>query len=191
MNGRPNPAVLNMLNAKWIIMDQDKKPVAIKNPDALGNAWFVKGINFVKGSVAEMKALDNLNTKDSAVLQETEKQLVTNFTAADSTSTIVQTKYDNDAISYESNAKANHFAVFSEVYYKDWNAYIDGAKVPVIKANYVLRALIVPAGKHNIEFKFEPVVFKWSRLLSGVTGWGLAILIVLLAMVGFKRKNEI
>ena len=191
INGRPNPAVLNMLNAKWIIMDQDKKSVAIKNPNALGNAWFVKGINFVKGSVAEMKALDNLNTKDSAVLQDTEKLLVTNFTPADSTSSIVQTKYDNDAISYESNAKANHFAVFSEVYYKDWNAYIDGAKVPVIKANYVLRALMVPAGKHNIDFKFEPSTIKYSKLISGVAGWVLTILLVLALALNFKKKNEV
>jgi Bacterial membrane protein YfhO len=189
MGSRPNPAVLNMLNAKWIITGERGKEEAIQNPEALGNAWFIKGINFVKGPVAEMKGLNNLNTKDSAVVDEPFKPFITAFSPADSSSTIKQTAFDNDAITYESNSKTSNVAVFSEIYYKDWFAYIDGKKVDVIKANYVLRALVVPVGKHTIEFKFEPKIFLVSKMVSGVASWVLFVLLILAIVFVFKQRK--
>jgi hypothetical protein len=191
MGGRPNPAVLNMLNAKWIIIGERGKEQAIQNPEALGNAWFINGINFVKGAVAEMKALTNLNTKDSAVVDESFKPIITAFSPADSTSTIKQTAFDNDAITYESNSNTANFAVFSEIYYKDWFAYIDGKKVDVIKANYVLRALVVPAGKHKIEFKFEPKIYFVSKMVSGVASWLLVVLLLIAVSLNWKKAKSI
>ncbi len=188
MSGNPNPAVLNMLNAKWIITGEGDKIQAIQNPEALGNAWFIKGINFVKGPVAEMQGLTNLNTRDSAVVDESFKPLVTAFSPADSSATIKMTAYDNDAISYESNSTSNNVAVFSEVFYKDWKAYIDGKEVPFFKANYVLRAMVVPAGKHTIEFKFEPAIFFMSKTISAVTSWLLFAL--LLAALFFEWRTS-
>ena len=187
MSGRPNPAVLNMLNAKWIITGEGDKIQAIQNPEALGNAWFIKGVTFVKGPVAEMKGLTNLNTRDSAVVDESFKPLVTAFAPADSSASIKMTAYDNDAISYESNSTGNNLAVFSEIYYKDWKAYLDGKEVPFFKANYVLRAMVIPAGKHSIEFKFEPSIFFTSKKVSAVASWLLFIL--LLATVFMEWKN--
>ena len=188
MSGNPNPAVLNMLNAKWIITGEGDKIQAIQNPEALGNAWFIKGINFVKGPVAEMQGLTNLNTRDSAVVDESFKLLVTAFSPADSSATIKMTAYDNDAISYESNSNSNNVAVFSEVFYKDWKAYIDGKEMPFFKANYVLRAMVVPAGKHTIEFKFEPALFFISRTISAVASWLLFAL--LLAALFFEWRTS-
>jgi hypothetical protein len=191
-SGRPNnPAVLNMLNAKWIITGEGDKVQAIQNPEALGNAWFIKGINFVKGPVAEMKALTGLNTKDSAVVDESFKPIITAFSPADTTATIKQTIYDNDAITYESNSTSNSIAVFSEIYYKDWFAYLDGKKVDFFKANYVLRAMVVPAGKHTIEFKFEPKIYLMSKLVSGVASWVLFVVLILSIVLLFKKvKNK-
>jgi hypothetical protein len=189
MSGNPNPAVLNMLNAKWIITGEGDKVQAIQNPEALGNAWFIKGINFVKGPVAEMKGLTGLNTKDSAVVDESFKPMITAFSLADSTATIKQTIYDNDAITYESNSTTNNVAVFSEIFYKDWYAYIDGKKVNLIKANYVLRALVVPAGKHTIEFKFEPKIYLVSKLVSGVASWFLFAVLMLSIFLLIKSSN--
>ncbi len=189
MSGNPNPAVLNMLNAKWIITGEGDKVQAIQNPEALGNAWFIKGINFVKGPVAEMKGLTGLNTKDSAVVDESFKPMITAFSPADSTATIKQTIYDNDAITYESNSATNNVAVFSEIFYKDWYAYIDGKKVDVIKANYVLRALVIPAGKHKIEFKFEPKIYLVSKLVSGVASWFLFAVLMLSIFLLIKSSN--
>ncbi len=187
MNGRPNPAVLNMLNAKWIITGEGDKIQAFQNPEALGNAWFIKAVTFVKGPVAEMKSLTGLNTKDSAVADESFKPLVTAFSPADSSSSIKMTAYDNDAISYESNSTSNNVAVFSEIYYKDWNAYLDGKKVPFFKANYVVRAMVVPAGKHSIEFKFEPTLFFLSKNISAIASWLLFVLLLAALFMEWRK----
>jgi hypothetical protein len=186
----PNEGVLNMLNAKWIILEQDKKPIAVQNPNALGNAWFIKAVTYVNGPVAEMKGLTNLNTRDTAVIDESFKSLVGNFAPADSTSSIKQTNFDNEAITYESNTNANHLALFSEIYYKDWQAYIDGKPVPSLKANYVLRALPIPAGKHKIEFKFEPKIYFASRMVSGIASWILFGLVLVAGFLVWRRKGE-
>lgn len=161
LSGTPNPAVLNMLNAKYIIQPGQKQgdEIVIPNPGALGNCWLVKGVTYVDGAVAEMKALNNFEPKDTAVIDKIYQSKIGNFAAPDSTSYIKQTAFDNDEVKYESNTTAAQLAVFSEVYYKDWNAYIDGKKVDILKANYVLRALLLPAGKHNIEFKLEPYAY--------------------------------
>ena len=190
MSGRPNPAVLNMLNAKWIITGEGDKIQAIQNPEALGNAWFIKGVTFVKGPVAEMKGLTNLNTRDSAVVDESFKPLVTTFSPADSSSNIKMTAYDNDAISYESNSASNNVAIFSEIYYKDWKAYLDGKAVPFFKANYVLRAMVIPAGKHIVEFKFEPSIFFTSKKISAVASWVLFILLLATLFIEWKKTNN-
>lgn len=190
--GGLNMGVVNMLNAKYIIQNQGNQKVALQNPDALGNAWFVKGTIQVDGPVAEMKALTNLNTRDTAVIDKKYAGKLSGIIAADSVSTIKMTSFNNDTIVYESNAGGNHLAVFSEVYYRDWNAYIDGAQVDILKANYVLRALPVPAGKHKIEFRFEPTLFFLSNKISTITNW--LIFILLLGALAYeltkKKKAE-
>ncbi|TAL40794.1 MAG: hypothetical protein EPN92_13980, partial [Chitinophagaceae bacterium] len=82
----------------------------------------------------------------------------------------------------ESKANGNRLAVFSEIFYKDWNAYIDGKKIPVIKANYVLRALAIPAGTHKVLFKFEPKVYNLSYKISNILGWLLSAMLALAAI---------
>jgi len=178
LSGKLNPSVLNMLNTKYLIQSnpQTNKPIAIPNPEALGNAWFVKGVQYVNGPAQEMKALDQFSPKDTAVVDEKYKQVVNGQFVFDSTASIKLTKFDNDAITYESNAATAQLAVFSEIYYKDWNAYVDGKKTDVIKANYVLRAIVVPAGKHTIDFKFEPKVYLRSFTIDTIAGWLISIL---------------
>ncbi len=173
LSGQPNPAVLNMLNTKYIIQrspDGNNK-AAYPNPGAMGNCWFVQGVQWVKGPVEEMKAMESFSPRDTAIMEEQFKNIVGNITASDSTASIRQTQFDNMAISYESKSSGNHLAVFSEVFYRDWKAYIDGKEVPVAKANYVLRALVIPAGNHKIEFKFEPAVFNTSYQVSKWANW--------------------
>jgi hypothetical protein len=190
MGRNPNVAVLNMLNAKWIISPEGEGVKAQRNYAALGNAWFIKGIDFVKGPVAEMQGLDNLNTKDSAVVDEEFKNIATGFVPADSTATIAMTSFDNDDITYESNSSASNAAVFSEIYYKDWKAYIDGKPAPYFKANYVLRAMVIPAGKHKIEFKYEPKIFFVSKEISTIASWLLvALLLIAIGLEARRRKN--
>ena len=116
--------------------------------------------------------------------------MVTAFTPADSAANIRMTAYDNDAISYESNSSSNNVAVFSEIYYKDWKAYLDGKEVPFFKANYVLRAMAIPAGKHIVDFKFEPSIFFMSKKISAVASWLLFVLLIATLFFEWKRMNK-
>lgn len=199
LSGRQNMAVLNMLNTKYIIGQAQAdsanpqaagQPVVHLNPDALGNAWFVKGVKWVDGAMAEMKGLDNFNPRDTAIVDESFKTVVGTFSPADSSATIKQTAFDNDAISYQSNSNTPGLAIFSEVFYKDWNAYIDGKKVEVFKANYVLRGLNIPAGNHKIDFKFEPQVYQTSKMLSTIFNWLLIAILLVVAFLWYKRGNK-
>ena len=192
LSGRVNPAVLNMLNAKYIVQKSadGKTANAIQNPGALGNCWFVKGVKFVKGPVEEMKALDNFDPKDTAVVDDSFKNIITAFAPADSSASIRQTSFDNMEIKYESNSNAANVAVFSEIFYKDWQATIDGKEVPVAKANYVLRALAVPAGKHSIDFKFVPKVFNISYTISLISNWLLLALVLLFGFYSLKNSSN-
>jgi len=193
LSGKLNVQVLNMLNTKYIIQrsPDGKGTTAYPNPGALGNCWFVKAVKFVHGPVEEMTALNEFSPRDTAIVDDSFKNIVAGLTAPDSAASIRQTSFDNMAISYESNSSTTSLAVFSEVYYRDWKAYIDGKETPVAKANYVLRALVIPAGTHKIEFKFEPKVFNTSYTISKYAGWVLSILLVVfIAYSVVNRKNK-
>jgi hypothetical protein len=192
LNGSPNISVLNMLNAKYVIQQQGNNLVASINHGALGHAWFVKAVKFVNGPVEEMKALYEFNPADTAIVDEKFKNLITGITPADSSSTIKQTAFDNDAITYKSSSTAAHVAVFSEIYYRDWKAYIDGKPAEFFKANYVLRAMVVPAGNHIIEFKFEPSIYYTGRNIANISTWILTVLLIGFIVYSVKNglKNE-
>jgi hypothetical protein len=179
LSGSPNLSVLNMLNTKYVIQQTQQNSVAAaQNPNALGNVWFVKSVQYVKGPVEEMKAISNFNPAEVAIVDDTFKGLLNGAVAADSTATIKQVAFDNEAVKYESNSAAAHVAVFSEIFYKDWKAYIDGKPAPYAKANYVLRAMLIPAGKHTIDFKFEPQAYYTGSTLTSIAGWILTLLIL-------------
>jgi hypothetical protein len=179
LSGSPNMAVLNMLNTKYVIQQTQQNTVAaVPNPNALGNCWFVKNVQYVNGAVEDMKALSNFNPAETAIVENAFKSQLNGAAPADSAATIKQVAFDNENVKYESNAGAPHVAVFSEIFYKDWKAYIDGKPVPIAKADYVLRALLIPAGKHNIEFKFEPTVYYTGSTLTAISGWIILLLIL-------------
>jgi hypothetical protein len=156
-----NLQVLNMLNAKYIIVPgEGGAPVAQLNPDALGNAWFVKAIKWVPNADAEMNELNTLHTKDTVVIDQRYQLDVKGTPLFDSSATIKLIANNLNSISYTSSATAPQFAVFSEVYYeKGWKAFIDDQPAPYCRVNYALRGMMVPAGKHTITFKFEPAVY--------------------------------
>jgi len=188
LNGNPNMNVINMLNTKYFIQQQGNEKVASLNPSAMGNCWLVNGVKYVNGPVAEMKALSTLNPSDTAVVDESFKSKITAFTGKDSLSSIKMTAFENDAISYESNCSSPKMAVFSEIYYKDWKAFIDGNPADFVKANYVLRAMVVPAGKHKVDFKFEPKAFYTGRNITIVATW--LMMLILLAAVYMEYKKQ-
>ncbi|MDZ4809601.1 MAG: YfhO family protein [Bacteroidota bacterium] len=180
-SGRPNPGVMNMLNTKYIVVqDQQSGQLGlIPNQDAFGPCWLVKNVQVVKDRVAAIQALGNTNLKDTAIVDESFSKNIVQ-PQWDSTSSITMTKYDNDAIEYEANCNGPQFAVFSEVYYPvGWNAYIDGKKVDYCNVNYILRGLSIPAGKHAVKFVFEPPSVK-----KGTSMMFIASIVILLVFVG-------
>ncbi|MEX6626092.1 YfhO family protein [Tenacibaculum salmonis] len=180
-----NIEVLNMLNAKYFIVGDDKLQ---ENTDANGNAWFVNNLKIVTSADEEIVALDSLNTKTSAVINGRELKRspqgymdFNNQFKKDSTARISLIKNDITTLVYKTDTQENQFAVFSEIYYKDgWNAYIDNKLVPHYNVNYVLRGLEIPKGKHEISFKYEPKIiqtgnkitlFSYALLLFIPMGW--------------------
>ncbi|MEE9407632.1 MAG: YfhO family protein [Polaribacter sp.] len=180
-----NMQVLNMLNTKYFIVPDDKGNLqAQQNKDANGNAWFVDKVKEVATVNQEMQALDSLNTKKEVVINYKELYEVFNSDYSvnyekDSTATIELLNYDVTSLTYQSKTVKEQFAVFSEIYYKNgWNAYVDGKLTPHYRVNYVLRGMVIPAGKHTIEFKFEPKVIQQGKIIS-LTSYGLLIFITL------------
>ena len=178
-----NMEVLDMLNVKYIIQtDKEGKAFASQNPEINGNAWFVSSIKWADSADQEMKSLDSLDTKNVALVNRKEfgsrfKSDPTTFTK-DSLATITLQKYKPNYLKYISDNTQNGLAVFSEMYYKDgWNAYIDGKPKDHFRADYVLRALEIPAGKHTIEFKFEPEVVKTGSTIALASSIGMLFLI--------------
>ena len=179
--GNPNQGILNMLNAKYVIIQdpQTGQRNVMPNPNAFGPCWLVKNIKVVDDRVASIKTIGKTNLRDTAII---EKSVAANLVQPqwDSTASIKMINYDNDAIEYEVNGNGPQFAVFSEIYYPvGWNAYIDGKKTEYYNVNYVLRGLSVPAGKHTVKFIFEPASVK-----SGTSIMFMSSIIILLVFVG-------
>ncbi|PSL20875.1 YfhO family protein [Chitinophaga ginsengisoli] len=186
-----NINVLNMLNAKYVIVPgNDGHPVAQRNPDALGNAWFVKHILWARDANTEMKALDHLDTKDSVVIDERYKVLIKDNPAFDSTATISLIANNLNEISYNTTASTPQFAVFSEVYYEQgWNAFIDGEPAPYCRVDYALRGMQVPAGKHTITFRFEPASY-YTGIKLAISGYLVMLLLLTGGVVLNMRMNK-
>ncbi|MEY3818691.1 MAG: hypothetical protein RLZZ425_146, partial [Bacteroidota bacterium] len=157
---------MNMLNTKYVISGNLENDT-IPNKDALGNVWFVKGIQFEKGPAEVMQRLDNFNPKDTAIIEQKDKIESLNNLESDENASIALVNNKNDEINYTSNSTKKQFAVFSEIYYNlGWKAYIDNVETPIVKTNYVLRGLVVPAGNHAIRFEFKPTTIKNSIIAS-------------------------
>ena len=186
-----------MLNVKYVIrQDQEGNAFPIENPNANGNAWFVKQLKPVTSADEEIMALDSLDTENMAVINTAAFNNLQQFEyQVDSTASISLIDYEPNHLSYESNNGNDGFAVFSEMYYKNgWNAFLDGMPVEHFKVNYVLRGLQVPSGKHKIEFKFEPkVVVQGSKItLASTILLGLFIIGGLgFSFWKFKKEEEV
>ena len=181
---------LNFLNVKYLIQtDKEGKEFPIANPEANGNAWFVNQIQLVSTADEEMKALDKLDSKKVAVINSKEFKFRKTAFVKDSLASITLDLYQPNHLKYTSTNTSDGLAVFSEMYYKNgWNSYVDGNKVEHLRANYVLRALPIPAGKHTIEFKFEPEVVKTGSTIALLSSIGMVLLLV--AGIYFERKKE-
>ncbi len=185
-------AVLNMLNTKYLVLDRTKEP--IKNVNANGAAWFVGKMKIVNSSNEEMKSLEGLNSKEEAIFNKKEFPSIAlkSRYSKDSTATVKLTNYGTNVLKYSSNSTTELPAIFSEVYYPEgWNCYVDGEQIETFRANYILRGAMIPAGKHNIEWKFEPASYiKGSRYASIFSILNLLLFLGALAWEGKSMVNK-
>ena len=178
ISASPNQNVLNMLNAKYIIYSnsQTNQQQMQPNPNAYGHCWLVKHVKIVDGSVEEIQSIGNMDLRDTAVVQKSFSNAVTQ-PQWDSAASIKLSKFDNDTMDYSFNGSKSQFAVFSEVYYPfGWNAYLDGKKVEYCKADYVLRGLSLPPGQHAVRFIFEPSSYKRGVKIAYIASFLILIL---------------
>ncbi|WP_312390255.1 hypothetical protein [Chryseobacterium sp.] len=183
MDSVKTPKILNLLNAKYMIFGGPEQPQVVPNPKANGNAWFVSDLKFVETPNQEIKAIGDIDNKKTAVIAAADKEYFNGKPVqADSTAVINLTKYLPNELEFKSQSKTPQLAVFSEIYYPHgWKMFVDEKEVPHIKADYLLRAVHVPAGNHSIRMIFEPEVIekgKWISLLCfglfiGLSGFGI------------------
>lgn len=185
-----NMQVLNMLNARYFVVQGGQVQ---RNPDALGNVWFVDEIRTVENANEEILALNSFNPATTAIVNTNEFSLGLKESASDSSDVIVmehQKPYNPDYLRYNSHCGNERLAVFSEVYYEpDWRAYIDGKPAEYIRANYLLRAMVIPVGDHVIEFRNEAPLF---HRMDKVTVIGSIVLVLLAAgaiILVYRRKK--
>ncbi len=191
-----NAQVLNMLNTKYIIVGgQKREPHVIPNPTACGNAWFVDEVKWAANADQEMDGLNApaigdttvvpnaFDPRKTAVIRETFKNDVGSASfGKDSSAYVKLARYGLDDLAFTSNNSKEGLAVFSDIYYaKGWRAFVDGKETPIVRANYVLRAIKIPARAHNIEFHFRPDSFYKGKTIALVS----SILLILLCIAAF------
>lgn len=172
-----NVEVLNMLNAKYLVVDDATAHI---NPEALGNGWFVDKVTYVKGAQAEMAVLDTLHTAVGAVADESFRSVLGEAKAVMPGDTIIETVYKPNELHYKTISRNGGLAVFSEIYFPwGWTATVDGKEVPVGRVNYVLRALQLPAGEHTVVFRFDPQSVHTTETVAYAS-----VVLIYLALIG-------
>lgn len=183
--------VLNMLNTRYFIFPlQGGKTVPIQNPYTLGNAWFVNEVQYVDNANEEIDALHRIDPAKTAVVDKKFSAEVKSAAETDTLGTIKLTAYEPNDLKYEVNSKTGGTVVFSEIYYPGWQAYIDGVEAPHGRADYILRAMNVPAGKHVVEFKFDPKSLHVTETVAFVALGVLTCVLVLFLFLQVRRVRR-
>ena len=189
VNGNSIFPVLNMLNAKYFIVPlQSNQTVAIQNPYVYGNAWFVDKITYVKNANEELDGLGKLDLRHEAIADARFRSQLGESKAQDSTSIVKITAYEPNQLTYDVRSATGGIVVFSEIFYPEWTATVDGKAVELGRVNYVLRALHVDKGHHTVVLTFDPKSVKQTETVAYLS-YGVLLLVVLLG-VYFKRKED-
>ena len=189
VNGNSIFPVLNMLNAKYFIVPlQSNQTVAIQNPYVYGNAWFVDKITYVKNANEELDRLGKLDLRHEAIADAGFRSQLGESKAQDSTSIVKITAYEPNQLTYDVRSATGGIVVFSEIFYPEWTATVDGKAVELGRVNYVLRALNVDKGHHTVVLTFDPKSVKQTETVAYLS-YGVLLLVVLLG-VYFKRKED-
>lgn len=183
--------VLNMLNTKYFIFPagQQGQTVPIENPYTFGNAWFIDKIQYVNNANEEIDAIGQVDLQQTAIVDSKFKEALKGVNGGykDSLSTIRLTSYEPNQLVYETSSPQDGIVVFSEIYYPGWTATIDGKPADIARADYILRAMNVPAGKHTIEMRFDP---QSLHITEGIAYGAMALLLVgVIILIWIYRKK--
>ena len=182
--------VLNMLNTRYFIFPlQGGQTVPLPNPYALGNAWFVDEVQYVSNANEEIEAIHGLEPSQVAIVDKKFESVVKSL-PSDSTASIELVAYEPNYLKYEVNSEKGGTVVFSEIYYPGWQSTIDGQEVPHGRADYILRAMNVPAGKHVVEFKFDPKSLHITETIAFVALGLLALWAIVLVLLRVKACRK-
>ena len=182
--------VLNMLNTRYFIFPlQGGQTVPLANPFALGNAWFVDEVDYVNNANEEIEAIHGLNPTEKAVVDKKFESVVKSL-PSDSTATIELVAYEPNYLKYEVSSDKGGTVVFSEIYYPGWKSTIDGQEVAHGRANYILRAMNVPAGQHVVEFRFDPTSLHVTENIAFVALGLLALLAIVVVVLKIKAYRK-
>jgi hypothetical protein len=180
--------VLNMLNTRYFIFPlQGGQTVPLENPFALGNAWFVNEVQYVANANEEIEAIHGLDPSQKAVVDK-KFQSVVKPVESDSTAVIELVAYEPNYLKYEVDSEKGGTVVFSEIYYPGWQSTIDGKDTPHGRANYILRAMNVPAGKHVVEFRFDPKSLHTTETIAYIALALLVLGFVAFVAIYFKAR---
>ena len=191
LSQKMTPQVINMLNTKYVIQPDEKgQPQAVINPQAMGNAWFVDNINWVDTPNEEIEALYTFDPATTAIINKKFDKTINAQTnlQKDSLAQIKLVEYKPNEIRYQSNNSADGLAVFSEIYYPGWEATVDGKAVDIVQADYILRAIEVPAGQHEIVLTFKPQTVDTTETISYIC---FAIMLIIAALAILQASGVI
>ena len=183
--------VLNMLNTRYFIFPlQGGQTAPLPNPFALGNAWFVDEVQYVNNANEEIEAIHGLNPQQTAVVDKKFESIVKSI-SSDAMDTIELVAYEPNYLKYEVNSEKGGTVVFSEIYYPGWQSTIDGQEAAHGRANYILRAMNVPAGKHVVEFRFDPKSLHTTETIAFIALGLLALLAVVVIVMKIKACRKV
>lgn len=187
-----NMNVYNMLNTKYFIVPQkDAAPILNVNREAYGNAWIISNIKYVDSPNSEIAALGEEDLSNTAIINQEFDQMINNAQFEPNINDKIEhTEYRANYMKYSSSLEEDRVVVFSEMYYpKGWTAYIDGEEAPYFRANYILNAMVVPKGEHEIEFKFVPPYISTMRVVSVASSSILMLLFALGLFVTIRKRK--
>ena len=191
VNGDSIYPILNMLNTRYVIMPlQGGETVPVKNPYAYGNAWFVDKVLYVDNANQELDTTGKISLRHEAVADKKFQEVLGESVVQDEVSVVTLSSYEPNELKYETSSGKGGIVVFSEIYYPGWTATIDGNVAKLGRADYVLRALKVPAGKHQIVLTFKPKSIHTTETIAYVAGIILLLALLAVCYVEYKKRKK-
>jgi hypothetical protein len=179
-----------MLNTKYyIVRGKNKRPQAMRNPNALGHAWFVSNYRIVANPDSAITALNNFNPSKTAIVEKQHaSELKGKDFSQDTAATIELQSYEPNHLVYTTQSNKEQLAVFSEIFYPEgWQAYIDGKEAKHFRVNYILRGMVIPEGKHKVEFEFKPKAYYTGRTIAAVSSVLLILILIGGIVMGIRN----